>query len=74
MSLKHDIEFKLNGVRRSATVRVDMSALDMLREVVLTGAKYGCGEASAARAPSWPTAYRSTPASCLRWTATAATW
>jgi carbon-monoxide dehydrogenase small subunit len=45
MSLKHDIDFKLNGVRRRATVRVDMSALDMLREVVgLTGTKYGCGE------------------------------
>ena len=45
MSLKHDIEFTLNGVRKRATVRVDMSALDMLREVVgLTGTKYGCGE------------------------------
>jgi carbon-monoxide dehydrogenase small subunit len=45
MSLKHDIEFTLNGVRRRANVRVDMSALDMLREVVgLTGTKYGCGE------------------------------
>jgi carbon-monoxide dehydrogenase small subunit len=45
MSLKHDIEFTLNGVKRRATVRVDMSALDMLREVVgLTGTKYGCGE------------------------------
>jgi carbon-monoxide dehydrogenase small subunit len=45
MSLKHDIEFKLNGIRRRATVRVDMSALDMLREVIgLTGTKYGCGE------------------------------
>ena len=45
MSLKHDIEFTLNGVKRRATVRVDMSALDMLREVIgLTGTKYGCGE------------------------------
>jgi len=45
MSLKHDIEFTLNGVRRQASVRVDMSALDMLRDVVgLTGTKYGCGE------------------------------
>ena len=45
MSLKHDIEFTLNGVNRRATVRVDMSALDMLREVIgLTGTKYGCGE------------------------------
>ena len=45
MSLKHEIEFTLNGVKRRATVRVDMSALDMLREVIgLTGTKYGCGE------------------------------
>ena len=45
MSLKHDIEFTLNGVKKRATVRVDMSALDMLREVIgLTGTKYGCGE------------------------------
>jgi len=45
MSLKHDIEFTLNGIQRRATVRVDMSALDMLREVIgLTGTKYGCGE------------------------------
>ena len=45
MSLKHDIEFTLNGVARRATVRVDMSALDLLREVIgLTGTKYGCGE------------------------------
>ena len=45
MSLKHDIEFSLNGVKQRVTVRVDMSALDMLREVIgLTGTKYGCGE------------------------------
>jgi carbon-monoxide dehydrogenase small subunit len=45
MSLNHDIEFTLNGVKRRATVRVDMSVLEMLREVVgLTGTKYGCGE------------------------------
>lgn len=45
MSLKHDIEFTLNGVIRRVTVPVDMSALEMLREVVgLTGTKYGCGE------------------------------
>ena len=45
MSLNHDIEFTLNGIQRRATVRVDMSALDMLREVIgLTGTKYGCGE------------------------------
>jgi len=45
MSLNHDIEFTLNGVKRRATVRVDMSALAMLRDVIgLTGTKYGCGE------------------------------
>ena len=45
MSLNHEIDFTLNGVKRHATVRVDMSALDMLREVIgLTGTKYGCGE------------------------------
>ncbi len=45
MSLNHDIEFTLNGVKKRASVRVDMSALDMLREVIgLTGTKYGCGE------------------------------
>jgi aerobic carbon-monoxide dehydrogenase small subunit len=45
MSLTHDIEFTLNGVKRHATVPVDMSALNMLRDVVgLTGTKYGCGE------------------------------
>ncbi len=45
MSLKHDIEFTLNGVRKRVTVDVAMNALDMLRDVVgLTGTKYGCGE------------------------------
>ncbi len=45
MSPKVDVEFILNGVKTSAAVRVDMSALDMLRDVVgLTGTKYGCGE------------------------------
>ena len=45
MSLKHDIEFTLNGVRKRVTVDVGMNALDMLRDVVgLTGTKYGCGE------------------------------
>jgi len=45
MSLKHDIDFTLNGVRTRATVRVDMSALDLLRDTLgLTGTKYGCGE------------------------------
>ncbi len=45
MSLTHEIGFTLNGVERRATVGADMSALQMLREVVgLTGTKYGCGE------------------------------
>lgn len=45
MSLKHDIEFTLNGVRKRVSVEVTMTALDMLRDVVgLTGTKYGCGE------------------------------
>ena len=45
MSLKVDIDFKLNGVARSATVPVGMSALEMLRDVLdFTGTKYGCGE------------------------------
>ncbi len=45
MSLTHEITFTLNGVQRSSTVGVGMSALQMLREVVgLTGTKYGCGE------------------------------
>ena len=45
MSLKHDIDFTLNGVRTRATVRVDMSALELLRDTLgLTGTKYGCGE------------------------------
>lgn len=45
MSLRTEIGFVLNGVRTRATVAVDMSALQMLRDVVgLTGTKYGCGE------------------------------
>lgn len=45
MSLKHDIEFTLNGVQHSVTVDVTMNVLHMLREVIgLTGTKYGCGE------------------------------
>ena len=45
MSLKHDIEFTLNGVKKRATVGVTMSALEMLRDVIgLSGTKYGCGE------------------------------
>ena len=45
MSLSTEIRFTLNGVQRKATVEADMSALQMLRDVVgLTGTKYGCGE------------------------------
>lgn len=45
MSLMHDIEFTLNGVRHRARVDVGISALTMLRDVIgLTGTKYGCGE------------------------------
>jgi aerobic carbon-monoxide dehydrogenase small subunit len=45
MSLAIEIEFRLNGVVRRATVPADMSALVMLRDVLgLTGTKYGCGE------------------------------
>ncbi len=45
MSLKHDIEFKLNGITRRVAVDVSMNALAMLRDVIgLTGTKYGCGE------------------------------
>ena len=45
MSHKIDIDFFLNGIRKGATVRTDMSALEMLRDVIgLTGTKYGCGE------------------------------
>ena len=45
MSLKHDIEFSLNGVKRRVQVDVTMNALAMLRDVIgLTGTKYGCGE------------------------------
>jgi len=45
MSRSVDIEFRLNGVVRRATVPPDMSALAMLRDVLgLSGTKYGCGE------------------------------
>ena len=45
MSRSVDIEFRLNGVVRCATVPPDMSALAMLRDVLgLSGTKYGCGE------------------------------
>ncbi|HMM55884.1 MAG TPA: (2Fe-2S)-binding protein [Candidatus Desulfobacillus sp.] len=39
------ISFTLNGVSTRATVPLQMSALDMIRDVIgLTGTKYGCGE------------------------------
>jgi carbon-monoxide dehydrogenase small subunit len=45
MSRSVDIEFRLNGVVRRASVPPGMSALAMLRDVLgLTGTKYGCGE------------------------------
>jgi len=45
MSVMVDITFRLNGTETSARVPPDMSALDMVREVLgLTGTKYGCGE------------------------------
>ncbi|MBE0548341.1 MAG: (2Fe-2S)-binding protein [Rubrivivax sp.] len=45
MSLTHEIRFTLNGVQRSATVGIEISALQLLRDVIgLTGTKYGCGE------------------------------
>jgi len=45
MSLKVDIHFKLNGIARNATVPVEMSTLELLRDQLgLTGTKYGCGE------------------------------
>jgi carbon-monoxide dehydrogenase small subunit len=45
MSLTSEIRFTLNGVQQRASVGADMSALQMLRDVIgLTGTKYGCGE------------------------------
>jgi len=45
MSLTHEIHFRLNGVMQRAAVGLQMSALQMLREVIgLAGTKYGCGE------------------------------
>ena len=45
MSLTHEIRFRLNGVMQRASVGWQMSALQMLREVIgLVGTKYGCGE------------------------------
>jgi len=45
MSLKKEINFRLNGRAVSATVPVTMKTLNMLRECFdLTGTKYACGE------------------------------
>jgi len=45
MSFNTEIRFTLNGVKHTATVGVEMTALAMLRDVIgLTGTKYGCGE------------------------------
>jgi carbon-monoxide dehydrogenase small subunit len=45
MSVKVDLQFRLNGVGQRVSVPADMTVLDMLRETVgLTGTKYGCGE------------------------------
>jgi len=45
MSLKAEIEFKLNGRPISVAVPVTMTTLSMLRDVLdLTGTKYACGE------------------------------
>ncbi len=45
MSLNCEIEFRLNGSPKLVSVPADLSALDLLRDVIgLTGTKYGCGE------------------------------
>jgi len=45
MSLTTEIRFTLNGVQQRASVSPDMSALQLLRDMLgLTGTKYGCGE------------------------------
>lgn len=45
MSLKTEINFRLNGRKVSAQVPVHMKTLTMLRDVLgLTGTKYACGE------------------------------
>ena len=45
MSATLEIEFRLNGIVQRTVIAPDMSALEMLRDVLgLTGTKYGCGE------------------------------
>ena len=45
MPFDTEIRFTLNGVEHRAAVGLNMSALEMLRDVIgLTGTKYGCGE------------------------------
>ena len=45
MTATIEIQLTLNGVKKRAGVRAEMSALAMLRDVIgLTGTKYGCGE------------------------------
>ena len=45
MSVKTELNFKLNGRTVSIEVPVDMTALDLLRDVLdLKGTKYACGE------------------------------
>ena len=45
MSALIEIEFRLNGISRRVTVPLQMSALEMLRDMMgQHGTKYGCGE------------------------------
>ncbi len=45
MPLNQEINFTLNGSPKTLRVPVNMSALNMIRELAgLTGTKYGCGE------------------------------
>jgi carbon-monoxide dehydrogenase small subunit len=45
MSVKVDIQFRLNGIVQRATVEAHQTALDLLRDGLgLSGTKYGCGE------------------------------
>jgi carbon-monoxide dehydrogenase small subunit len=45
MSVKTDVEFRLNGIVQRATVEAHHTTLELLRDVLgLSGTKYGCGE------------------------------